>query len=95
MPAWVYILASKPYETLYTGVTTDLARRIYEHRHDLVPGFTSQYAVKSLVWYEEYADMHEAIRREKQLKRWRRQWKFDLIEKMNPEWRDLYEGLNR
>ncbi len=95
MPAWVYILASKPYETLYTGVTSDLARRIYEHRHDLVPGFTSQYGVKRLAWYEEHADMQEAISREKQIKRWRRQWKFDLIEKMNPDWRDLYEELNR
>ncbi|MBD1545784.1 GIY-YIG nuclease family protein [Roseibium aggregatum] len=95
MPAWVYILASKPYETLYTGVTTDLPRRVYEHRYDLIPGFTSKYRVKSLVWYEEHADLQEAIQREKQIKRWRRQWKFDLIEKMNPEWRDLYEELNR
>ncbi|WP_417674695.1 GIY-YIG nuclease family protein [Roseibium sp.] len=95
MSAWVYILAAKPYETLYTGVTTDLPRRIYEHRHDLVPGFTSKYGIKSLVWYQEHVDMQAAILREKQIKRWRRQWKFDLIEKMNPDWRDLYEELNR
>ncbi|MBC2861861.1 GIY-YIG nuclease family protein [Stappia sp. 28M-7] len=93
--SWVYIMASRPYETLYTGVTTDLARRAYEHRTDLVPGFTSRYGVKALVWYEEYDDLEEAIRREKQIKRWHRKWKFELIEKMNPEWADLYETMNR
>lgn len=95
MASWVYIMASRPYETLYTGVTTDLARRAYEHRTDLVPGFTARYGVKALVWYEEYDDLEEAIRREKQIKRWHRKWKFELIEKMNPEWADLYETMNR
>ena len=95
MASWVYIMASRPYETLYTGVTTDLARRAYEHRSDLVPGFTARYGVKSLVWYEEYDDIEDAIRREKQIKRWHRKWKFELIETMNPEWADLYEMMNR
>lgn len=95
MPAWVYIMASKPYETLYTGVTSDLARRIYEHRQGLIDGFTEKHGAKMLVWYEEYPEMLEAIEREKQIKRWRRQWKFELIEKMNPEWRDLYTDLNK
>lgn len=95
MASWVYIMASRPYETLYTGVTTDLARRAYEHRTDLVPGFTARYGVKALVWYEEHDDIEEAIRREKQIKRWHRKWKFELIETMNPEWADLYETMNR
>lgn len=69
VPAWVYIMASKPYETLYTGVTSDLSRRIYEHRNGLLPGFTSQYGIKSLVWYEKYSEMPSAIKREKQIKR--------------------------
>lgn len=88
-------MASKPYETLYTGVTGDLARRIYEHREGLIEGFTEKYGAKMLVWYEEYPEMLEAITREKQIKRWRRQWKFELIEKMSPEWRDLYSDLSK
>lgn len=95
MAAWVYIMASRPYETLYVGVTSDLARRIYEHREDLVPGFTSKYGVRLLVWYEPHATMPLAIAREKQLKRWSRRWKFELIEALNPEWRDLFQDLNR
>ncbi|KND20499.1 GIY-YIG nuclease [Pannonibacter phragmitetus] len=95
MPAWVYIMASKPYETLYTGVTADLARRVYEHREGEAEGFTERYGIKSLVWYQEFATMNEAIAMEKKIKRWRRQWKFDLIEKGNPQWRDLYPDLNR
>ncbi|WP_085997577.1 GIY-YIG nuclease family protein [Polymorphum gilvum] len=95
MPAWVYIMASKPFQTLYVGVTSDLPRRIYEHREGLVEGFTEKYSVKSLVWYEEYPGVRDAIEKEKQIKRWRRQWKFELIEKANPEWRDLYQDLNR
>ncbi|MBA5778821.1 GIY-YIG nuclease family protein [Stappia sp. F7233] len=94
MAAWVYILASRPYETLYTGITTDLSRRTYEHRNGLIPGFTSRYGVKSLVWYEQHDEIGDGIRREKQIKRWRRQWKFELIEKMNPQWSDLYDSLN-
>ncbi|MEH0073198.1 GIY-YIG nuclease family protein [Pannonibacter sp. Pt2] len=95
MPAWVYIMASRPYETLYTGVTADLTRRVYEHREGQVEGFTEQYGIKSLVWFQEFATMNEAIAMEKKIKRWQRQWKFDLIEKGNPQWRDLYPDLNR
>lgn len=95
MSAWVYILASRPYETLYTGVTTDLKRRIYEHREGLVPGFTEKYDIRTLVWYENHSEIAAAITREKQIKRWRRQWKFELIEKMNPNWEDLYLTLNQ
>jgi putative endonuclease len=95
VPVWVYIMASRPYETLYTGVTSDLARRIYEHRQGLVEGFAEKYGAKMLVWYEEHTEMLDAIKREKQIKRWRRQWKFELIEKMNPSWKDLYSDLNR
>ncbi|MEP4034789.1 GIY-YIG nuclease family protein [Roseibium polysiphoniae] len=95
MPAWVYIMASRPYETLYTGVTTDLARRIYEHREGLIEGFSETYGCKTLVWYQEFTDIADAIVKEKQIKRWRRQWKFELIEKPNPDWRDLYPDLNR
>ncbi|MDN3721237.1 GIY-YIG nuclease family protein [Roseibium salinum] len=95
MSAWVYILASRPYETLYTGVTTDLARRIYEHREGLIEGFSERYGVKSLVWYENYPEIATAIKREKkQIIRWRRKWKFELIEAMNPRWDDLYLALN-
>ena len=95
MPAWVYIMASRPYGTIYTGVTSDLPRRVYEHREGLVAGFTETYGVKSLVWLEEHATMSNAIAREKQIKRWRRRWKCELIEQLNPDWRDLYEDLNR
>ncbi|TYC72377.1 GIY-YIG nuclease family protein [Stappia sp. BW2] len=95
MTAWVYILASRPLETIYTGVTTDLPRRIYEHREGLVEGFSNRYGTKTLVWYEQHEDIGTAIVREKQIKRWRRQWKFELIEKMNPDWQDLYLVLNQ
>lgn len=95
MTAWVYILASRPFETLYTGVTTDLSRRIYEHREGLIEGFSNRYGTKTLVWYEVHEEIANAITREKQIKRWRRQWKFDLIEKMNPRWKDLYLILNQ
>ncbi len=94
MRSWVYILASKPYQTLYTGATSDLARRVYEHREGLIAGFTAHYGVKMLVWYEAHVTMPEAYHREMQIKRWRRQWKFELIEQLNPDWRDLYEDLN-
>ena len=95
MTAWVYILASRPFETLYTGVTTDLARRVYEHREGLIEGFSNRYGTKSLVWYEQHEESGAAIAREKQIKRWRRQWKFDLIEEMNPDWQDLYLVLSQ
>ena len=89
----VYILASKPQGTLYVGVTNDLARRTTEHRDGLVLGFTKRHGVKSLVWFEQYGDIHKAIAREKALKRWRRDWKRSLIELNNPHWTDLYPAL--
>jgi putative endonuclease len=86
----VYILASKRNGTLYTGVTSDLAKRIWEHRTEVVDGFTKKYQVHTLVYFEVCEDMMSAITREKQLKKWSRDWKVRLIEKRNPEWRDLY-----
>jgi putative endonuclease len=85
----VYILASEPYGTLYIGVTSNLAGRIEAHRNGCVDGFTKQYHVHTLVYYELHADMYEAIQREKRLKKWNRAWKIGLIEEMNPEWKDL------
>jgi putative endonuclease len=86
----VYILASKRNGTLYVGVTANLARRIHEHRSDVVEGFTQRYSIHRLVHVEFLETMPDAIAREKQLKRWRRAWKLDLIEENNPTWRDLY-----
>ena len=86
---FVYILASKRNGTLYVGVTNDLVRRMSEHKAKLVPGFTRRYGVDKLVYFEEYASILEARARERSLKRWQRVWKLELIEKMNPEWRDL------
>ncbi|MEO7221239.1 MAG: GIY-YIG nuclease family protein [Devosia sp.] len=89
MRGYVYILASKPNGTLYVGVTSDLARRLHEHQNALVPGFTSRYRVTTLVWIEEHALVVEAIRREKRIKKYPRQWKINLIEEQNPDWSDL------
>jgi putative endonuclease len=89
----VYILASKRNGTLYIGVTSDLAGRVWQHKNDLIEGFTKKYGVHTLVYFEMHADMAEAIRREKQLKKWNRAWKIELIEKENPEWRDLWPEL--
>jgi putative endonuclease len=88
---YVYILASKRNGTLYTGVTDDLARRIYEHKNDVRDGFTKRYGVHILVWFEVFEDVNAAIQREKRIKNWRRAWKLQLIEQDNREWRDLYE----
>lgn len=88
---FVYIMASKRNGTLYIGVTKDLSRRVYEHREGLVAGFTRQYGVKLLVYYEVYDSIATAIQRETNLKRWLRRWKLALIEKQNPQWKDLYE----
>ena len=85
----VYILASKPYGTLYIGVTSNLAARVETHRNGSVDGFTKQYGVHTLVYFEVHADMYEAIQREKRLKKWNRAWKIRLIEEINPEWKDL------
>lgn len=89
----VYLLASKQNGTLYTGVTSNLLKRIWEHKHEAVDGFTRKHAVHMLVWYELHETMESAIQREKQLKGWQRAWKIRLIEEMNLEWRDLYPGL--
>ena len=89
----VYILASQPNGTLYIGVTNDLIRRVYEHRSDAVDGFTKRYGVHQLVYFEETANVEAAIHREKRLKKWPREWKKNLIEGSNPEWRDLYPDL--
>ena len=90
---YVYILASKKNGTLYTGVTNDLIRRIHEHKEGLVEGFTKKYAISRLVHYEGYSDIAEAIAREKCIKKWKRQWKVELIEESNSQWEDLYYGL--
>src|SRR5215204_3074842 len=89
----VYILADKPYGTLYIGVTSNLADRIEAHRNGCVDGFTKQYGVHTLVYFELHADMYEAIQREKRLKKWNRAWKVKLIEETNPEWKDLSEQV--
>ena len=90
---YVYILASKRNGTLYIGVTNDLERRLYEHKNNLVEGFTSRYNVHRLVYYEDVNNIQSALQREKQLKRWTRKWKIELIEKVNPEWRDLGDDV--
>ena len=90
---FVYILASNINGTLYIGVTSDLQKRIYEHKNDLVPGFTKRYKIHDLVYFEVTNDIREALLREKRLKKWKREWKIKLIEKNNPSWKDLYEGL--
>jgi len=89
----VYIMANERNGTLYTGVTSDLVRRAYQHRESLVPGFTARYACKMLVWYEPHDEMLAAIAREKQIKAGPRKKKLALIEALNPDWRDLYEEL--
>ncbi len=90
---YVYILASRIGGTLYIGVTNDLVRRAFEHRSGLVPGFTRKYRVHGLVYFETFRDVREAIVREKQLKKWNRAWKIQLIEGRNPNWVDLYPSL--
>jgi len=89
----VYILASKRNGTLYTGVTSNLRQRICQHKNDDAEGFTKRYGVHTLVYVEYFADIRAAITREKQIKKWKRAWKIELIEKDNPEWRDLYEDM--
>jgi putative endonuclease len=89
----VYILASQPRGTLYTGVTSDLTQRVWQHKQHLVVGFTQRYAVSMLVWYEVHDEMQSALQREKHIKEWRRQWKIELIEAGNPTWCDLYTGI--
>ena len=95
MSYYVYILASRKHGTLYLGVTNDLVRRVYEHKIKAVPGFTSKYGVDRLVWYECYDDPVSAITREKELKKWRRDWKISLIEEDNPDWLNRYDVIAR
>ncbi|WP_427965539.1 GIY-YIG nuclease family protein [Altererythrobacter sp.] len=89
----VYLLASRRNGTLYVGVTSDLMGRIHKHREGLLPGFTRDYGVKRLVWFEPHATMEDAILREKRIKKWNRAWKLELIEKSNPDWNDLSESF--
>ncbi len=93
MKYFVYIMADKPDGLLYTGVTNDLIRRVYEHKEGAVEGFTKKYCLKMLVYYEGTDNIRSAIQREKNLKHWVHKWKVALIENMNPEWRDLYKDL--
>ena len=86
---YVYILASKPYGTLYIGTTSDLAWRVWEHKNNVVPGFTKRYGVHHLVWFETHQSRDAALQREKQIKDWKRDWKINLIERENRHWRDL------
>ncbi len=88
---YVYILASKRNGTLYIGVTNDPLKRVYEHKKNLIEGFTGKYQVRQLVYYETASEVTAVLRREKQLEKWKRAWKIELIEKNNPQWKDLYE----
>ena len=89
----VYIMASRRNGTLYTGVTSDLAKRVWEHKNNVVEGFTKRYGVHRLVWYELHPNMESAIAREKAIKEWKRRWKLELIESLNPDWLDLFDEL--
>ena len=90
---YVYILASKQNGTLYIGLTNNLIKRVYEHKHNLIAGFTKKYRIHILLYYELFENIESAITREKQLKKWNRDWKLELIEKENPRWMDLYNKL--
>jgi putative endonuclease len=90
---YVYILASRRNGTLYIGVTSNLPKRIWEHKNNVIDGFTKKYGIHDLVWYESHPSMESAIQREKALKEWKRQWKLELIESKNPEWQDLFNDL--
>ena len=90
----VYILANKPNSTLYIGVTSNLVQRVWQHKNDLVEGFTERYGIHRLVWYEVHETMESAIMREKALKKWNRAWKIELIENSNPNWAELYDEIS-
>jgi len=92
-PSYVYMLASRPYGTLYIGVTSDLIKRIWQHKEASIASFTKTHDVKHLVWYEIHTEIRAAITREKQLKRWNRDWKINLIQTNNPEWLDLFADI--
>ena len=89
----VYMLANKKNGTLYIGVTSNLVKRVWEHRNNFVEGFTKRYGAHNLVWYELHESMESAIQREKRLKDWKREWKLHLIERTNPDWKDLYRAI--
>lgn len=91
--AYVYILANKKYGTMYVGVTSNLVKRIYEHKNNIIEGFTQRYDVKKLVYFEATSSITDAILREKQLKKWNRAWKIRIIEEFNPTWEDLYNNI--
>jgi putative endonuclease len=91
--SYVYILASEPYGVLYIGVTSNLIKRVWEHRESVVDGFSKRYGVKQLVWFEIHTEILHAITREKQIKKWNRDWKVNLIQESNPDWRDLYDEI--
>ena len=91
---YVYIMANRKNGTIYTGVTSDLAKRVYEHREGLVAGFTKRYGCKRLVWFEAFDDIQQARQRELQIKEWKRAWKIQLVEENNPHWTDLYPSLS-
>ena len=93
MKGYVYIISNKKNGTIYIGVTNNLIRRIYEHKYEMVEGFSKKYGLHKLVYYEIYNTIKDAIAREKQLKNWKRNWKVKLIEKDNPEWKDLYQEI--
>ena len=93
-PFYVYILTNQPYRTLYVGVTNDLVRRVWEHKSDLVDGFSKRHGLHRLVWYEAHGDVHHAITREKLIKKWHRDWKVNLIQRLNPDWKDLYNDIS-
>jgi putative endonuclease len=95
MSFWVYILASRRNGTLYIGMTDDLIRRVWQHKEGVIPGFAQQYGVKMLVWYEQHETRVSALQRERQMKKWNRTWKFELIERMNPGWKDLFDEIVR
>jgi putative endonuclease len=94
MAFYVYILASRRNGTLYTGMTDNLVQRVWMHRNGVLSGFTKQYEVKMLVWYEQHETRAAALTRERQMKKWNRLWKLEIIERMNPSWSDLYETLS-
>ena len=90
---YVYLLASRPFGTLYIGMTAGLVKRVWEHRTKAIPGFTATYGIDRLVWYEQHASLEAAFARERQLKKWKREWKIQLIEADNPQWIDLYPAI--
>lgn len=92
---WIYILTNKRNSTLYIGVTSNLGQRIWQHREGLIEGFTKRYGLKTLVWYHHFDDLQDARRREVQMKEWKRAWKVEAIEALNPTWRDLYPDVMR